>query len=163
MVQNPFSSPANQNQRPLSGRLAENIMHFARVLREAGLIEQTSGAFEGQDQIFQELHRLPVVAGETPSPLQRVAGSADAVVTQYASSTKANAVEKIGLLKMDFLGLKNLTIIENTLKIAKKVGKEVPDIEKLELNDEAAYKVLQDAHTTGVFQLESTGMKRWKS
>jgi uncharacterized protein len=36
-MQNPFSSPANQNQRPLSGKLAENIMHFARVLRKAGL------------------------------------------------------------------------------------------------------------------------------
>jgi len=111
------------------------------------------------------MHACGVVITKDPvteyTPLQRVAGSADAVVTQYASSTKANAVEKIGLLKMDFLGLKNLTIIENTLKIAKKVGKEVPDIEKLELDDEAAYKVLQDAHTTGVFQLESTGMKRY--
>ncbi len=111
------------------------------------------------------MHACGVVITKDPvteyTPLQRVAGSADAVVTQYASSTKANAVEKIGLLKMDFLGLKNLTIIENTLKIAKKGGKEVPDIEKLELDDEAAYKVLQDAHTTGVFQLESTGMKRY--
>lgn len=111
------------------------------------------------------MHACGVVITKDPvteyTPLQRVAGSADAVVTQYASSTKANAVEKIGLLKMDFLGLKNLTIIENTLRIGKKVGKEVPDIEKLPLDDEAAYKVLQDAHTTGVFQLESTGMKRY--
>jgi DNA polymerase-3 subunit alpha len=111
------------------------------------------------------MHACGVVITKDPvteyTPLQRVAGSADAVVTQYASSTKANAVEKIGLLKMDFLGLKNLTIIENTLKIAKKVGKEVPDIEKLDLDDEASYKVLQEAHTTGVFQLESTGMKRY--
>lgn len=111
------------------------------------------------------MHACGVVITKEPvteyTPLQRVAGSVDAVVTQYASSTKANAVEKIGLLKMDFLGLKNLTIIENTLKIAKKVGKEVPDIEKLELDDEAAYQVLQEAHTTGVFQLESTGMKRY--
>ncbi len=111
------------------------------------------------------MHACGVVITKDPvteyTPLQRVAGSENAVVTQYASSTKANAVEKIGLLKMDFLGLKNLTIIENTLKIAKKVGKEVPDIEKLELDDEAAYKVLQEAHTTGVFQLESTGMKRY--
>lgn len=111
------------------------------------------------------MHACGVVITKDPvteyTPLQRVAGSADAVVTQYASSTKANAVEKIGLLKMDFLGLKNLTIIENTLKIAKKIGKEVPDVEKLPLDDEAAYKVLQEAHTTGVFQLESTGMKRY--
>lgn len=111
------------------------------------------------------MHACGVVITKDPvteyTPLQRVAGGVDAVVTQYAASTKANAVEKIGLLKMDFLGLRNLTVIENTLKIAKKLGKEVPDIEKLELDDEAAYKVLQQAHTTGVFQLESTGMKRY--
>ncbi|MGB4833649.1 MAG: DNA polymerase III subunit alpha [Candidatus Moraniibacteriota bacterium] len=111
------------------------------------------------------MHACGVVITKDPvteyTPLQRVAGGVDAVVTQYAASTKANAVEKIGLLKMDFLGLKNLTIIENTLKIAKKIGKEVPDIEKLPLDDAASYKVLQDAHTTGVFQLESTGMKRY--
>lgn len=111
------------------------------------------------------MHACGVVITKDPvteyTPLQRVAGNANAVVTQYASSTKANAVEKIGLLKMDFLGLKNLTIIENTLKIATKVGKAVPDVEKLPLDDPAAYKVLQDAHTTGVFQLESTGMKRY--
>jgi DNA polymerase-3 subunit alpha len=57
--------------------------------------------------------------------------------------------------------IENNIVIENTLRIGKKVGKQVPDIEKLSLDDEAAYKVLQDAHTTGVFQLESTGMKRY--
>lgn len=62
---------------------------------------------------------------------------------------------------MDFLGLRNLTVIENALNIARKLGKTVPDIEKLSLDDEATYKVLQEAHTTGVFQLESTGMKRY--
>lgn len=111
------------------------------------------------------MHACGVVITKDPvteyTPLQRVAGGVDAVVTQYAASTKANAVEKIGLLKMDFLGLRNLTIIENTLKIARKLGKEVPDIEKLPLDDPGAYQVLQAAHTTGVFQLESTGMKRY--
>ncbi|MEP7162388.1 MAG: DNA polymerase III subunit alpha [Candidatus Moraniibacteriota bacterium] len=111
------------------------------------------------------MHACGVVITQNPvtdyTPLQRVAGGVDAVVTQYAASTKSNAVEKIGLLKMDFLGLKNLSIIENTLKIAKKIGKEVPDMDKLALDDAAAYQVLQDAHTTGVFQLESTGMKRY--
>lgn len=111
------------------------------------------------------MHACGVVITKDPvteyTPLQRVAGGEDAVVTQYAASTKANAVEKIGLLKMDFLGLRNLTVIENTLKIARKLGKEVPDIEKLPLDDAAAYEVLQKAHTTGVFQLESTGMKRY--
>lgn len=111
------------------------------------------------------MHACGVVITKDPvtdyTPLQRVAGGENSVVTQYAASTKANAVEKIGLLKMDFLGLRNLTIIEQTLKIAKKIGKTVPDMDRLPLDDPATYTLLQEAHTTGVFQLESTGMKRY--
>lgn len=127
------------------------------------------------------MHACGVVITKDPvteyTPLQRVSGSREGVVTQYAASTKANAVEKIGLLKMDFLGLKNLTIIQNTLRIVRALKKmdalceklgldpetaSVSDImDRLPLDDEAAYQVLQDAHTTGVFQLESTGMKRY--
>lgn len=145
----------------------EGVPEFKQHYESSGEVKRLVDAAKKIEGLARHasMHACGVVITKDPvteyTPLQRVAGSADAVVTQYASSTKANAVEKIGLLKMDFLGLKNLTIIENTLKIAKKVGKEVPDIEKLPLDDEAAYKVLQDAHTTGVFQLESTGMKRY--
>ncbi len=127
------------------------------------------------------MHACGVVITKDPvteyTPLQRVSGSREGVVTQYAASTKANAVEKIGLLKMDFLGLKNLTIIQNTLRIVRALKKLPPLTERLgldaetatvadimsrlPLDDEAAFKVLQDAHTTGVFQLESSGMKRY--
>ena len=95
------------------------------------------------------------------TPLQRVSGSREGVVTQYAASTKANAVEKIGLLKMDFLGLKNLTIIQNTLRIVRKTRGVDINIEDIPLDDEATYRLLQEAHTTGIFQLESSGMKRY--
>jgi len=62
---------------------------------------------------------------------------------------------------MDFLGLKNLTIIQNTLRIIRKTNNEIIDIEKIPIDDELTFKLLQDAHTTGVFQLESSGMKRY--
>lgn len=126
------------------------------------------------------MHACGVVITKDPvteyTPLQRVSGSREGVVTQYASSTKNNAVEKIGLLKMDFLGLKNLTIIQNTLRIVKALGKLDTLVEKLGLDtnasvadimsrlpqdDQATYHLLQEAHTTGVFQLESSGMKRY--
>lgn len=126
------------------------------------------------------MHACGVVITQKPvteyTPLQRVSGSREGVVTQYASSTKNNAVEKIGLLKMDFLGLKNLTIIQNTLRIVKALGKldglvtrlgldstaSVADImSRLPQDDEQTYQLLQAAHTTGVFQLESSGMKRY--
>lgn len=70
-------------------------------------------------------------------------------------------VEELGLLKMDFLGLSNLTIINNALRIIKKVFKTEIDLAKIPLDDEETYKLFQRGDTTGVFQLESAGMKRY--
>lgn len=70
-------------------------------------------------------------------------------------------VEELGLLKMDFLGLSNLTIINNALRIIKKVYKTDIDLTKLPLDDVKTYELFQRGDTTGVFQLESAGMKRY--
>ncbi|HEX9153465.1 MAG TPA: DNA polymerase III subunit alpha, partial [Candidatus Saccharimonadales bacterium] len=70
-------------------------------------------------------------------------------------------VEELGLLKMDFLGLSNLTIINNTLRIIRKVYKGEVDLSNIPLDDKAAYELLGSGDTTGVFQLESAGMKRY--
>ncbi|MGK2848775.1 MAG: DNA polymerase III subunit alpha [Minisyncoccota bacterium] len=111
------------------------------------------------------MHACGVVITKEPvteyTPLQNISGSRQGVVTQYPASTKMNAIEKIGLLKMDFLGLKNLTIIQNTLRIVRKTHDVIIDIEKIPLDDALTFQLLQDAHTTGVFQLESSGMKRY--
>ncbi|MCX6725042.1 MAG: DNA polymerase III subunit alpha [Candidatus Saccharibacteria bacterium] len=79
------------------------------------------------------------------------------VSTQYSMGP----VEELGLLKMDFLGLSNLTTIKNALRIIKKVYKKDIDINTLPLDDAATYKLLAKGDTTGVFQLESAGMKRY--
>ena len=73
----------------------------------------------------------------------------------------APQVEEMGLLKMDFLGLSNLTIIDNCRRIIRKVYHENVDLTHLPLDDEKTYKLLQRGDTTGVFQLESAGMKRY--
>lgn len=70
-------------------------------------------------------------------------------------------VEELGLLKMDFLGLSNLTIINNALRIIKRVYKHDVDLTSIPLDDEDAYRLLGSGDTTGVFQLESAGMKRY--
>ena len=79
------------------------------------------------------------------------------VATQYPMGP----VEELGLLKMDFLGLSNLTTINNALRIIKKVFKTDINLQEIPLDDEAAYTLLQKGDTTGVFQLESAGMKRY--
>ncbi len=70
-------------------------------------------------------------------------------------------VEELGLLKMDFLGLSNLSVINNALRMIRKVYGNDIDMSALPLDDEETYKLLQRAETTGVFQLESAGMKRY--
>lgn len=79
------------------------------------------------------------------------------VSTQYPMGP----VEELGLLKMDFLGLSNLTIINNALRIIKKVHKNPIDLSRMPLDDTKTYELLQRGDTTGVFQLESAGMKRY--
>ncbi|MBI4691138.1 MAG: DNA polymerase III subunit alpha [Nitrospirae bacterium] len=68
------------------------------------------------------------------------------------------AVESIGLLKFDFLGLKTLTVIEKTLNYIKENGSEL-SLKDIPLEDQKTYELLSSGHTTGIFQLESSGMR----
>ena len=70
-------------------------------------------------------------------------------------------VEELGLLKMDFLGLSNLTIINNAMRIIRKAYKTEINLSELPLDDKPTYELFQRGDTTGVFQLESAGMKRY--
>ena len=79
------------------------------------------------------------------------------VATQYPMGP----VEELGLLKMDFLGLSNLTTINNALRIIKKVFKTDINLQEIPLDDPKTFELLQKGDTTGVFQLESAGMKRY--
>lgn len=90
-------------------------------------------------------------------PLQLSTQDKESIVTQFPGPI----LENLGLLKMDFLGLKNLTIIERTLEIIKHRHDKDIDIRNIPLDDQKAYKLLQEGKTTGVFQLESSGMKRY--
>ncbi|MDE2144962.1 MAG: DNA polymerase III subunit alpha, partial [Patescibacteria group bacterium] len=90
-------------------------------------------------------------------PLQRSPQDPNAIITQI----EMHGVEDLGLLKMDLLGLRNLTIIEETLRLIKNNTNEEVDIDKLPLDDAATFKFLQTAETTGIFQFESAGMRRY--
>ena len=79
----------------------------------------------------------------------------DQITTGYSMGT----LEKIGLLKVDFLGLRTLTVIDETLKLIKKIRNIEIDLEKLPLDDQNTYKLLASSHTIGIFQVESSGMR----
>jgi len=80
-------------------------------------------------------------------PIQQKGSNAE-IVTQYEMHT----VEQLGLLKMDFLGLRNLSIVDRTLEL---IGSESFDIDNLKLDDEKTFKLFAEGKMTGVFQLES--------
>jgi DNA polymerase-3 subunit alpha len=102
-------------------------------------------------------HAAGVVISDRPLvdylPLYK--GKKGEVVTQY----DMKIVEKIGLVKFDFLGLRNLTVIANTRALIERQGKQPLDLENIELTDPDTYRLLSAGDTTGVFQLESSGMK----
>lgn len=102
-------------------------------------------------------HAAGVVIADRPLveylPLYK--GKKGEVVTQF----DMKCVEKIGLVKFDFLGLRNLTVIAGTLALIAEQGGSPPDLLSLDLNDPDTYSLLAAGNTTGVFQLESSGMK----
>jgi len=106
-------------------------------------------------------HACGVVISKDPLddiiPLQYPSQEDQNIITQY----EMHSIEDLGILKMDFLGLKNLTIIEDTLAKIYAIHNEKIDIEKIPAGDEKTYKLLQKADCIGVFQLESDGMRRY--
>ena len=70
-----------------------------------------------------------------------------------------DSLEDLGILKMDFLGLRNLTVIDKTIKMVEKNHSKIIEIEKIPLDDTKVYKMFSDAKTTGIFQFESDGMR----
>ena len=81
--------------------------------------------------------------------------------TTIISQFSAKPLEELGLLKMDFLGLKNLTILQKALAIIKRISGRRIDLETISLDDKKTYELFQKGETTGIFQFESAGMKRY--
>ena len=105
------------------------------------------------------MHAAGVVISQKPVmeyvPLSR--GSDGSLVTQFTMTT----LEELGLLKMDFLGLRTLTVIQNAEKLVRRDKGIELDMDKIDYEDKKVYGMLGAGKTEGVFQLESTGMKNF--
>jgi DNA polymerase-3 subunit alpha len=136
-------------QEPRLRELTEKKPDIAELI-------QISRILEGLPR-HASTHAAGVVIGDKPlvEYLPLYTGKKDEVVTQF----DMKIVEKIGLVKFDFLGLRNLTVIANTLSLIHLQGKEPPDMDHINDDDPATYALLCSGDTTGVFQLESAGMK----
>ncbi len=127
---------------------AKRLIDFGRKLEGVARHASTHacGTVISKDRLEDEL-----------VPRQHPSQSDENIVTQY----EMHAIEEMGLLKMDFLGLKNLSIIENTLKRVYAVHGTNIEIGDIPLDDEETFNMLQRGETKGIFQLESDGMTRY--
>jgi DNA polymerase III subunit alpha len=146
-----FDYPLTEAMK-MEPRLGEMVKSDPRIktlmdhaLRLEGLVRHASTHAAGV-----VLSNLPLV-DHLPLFVDKEGG----IVTQYDMS----CVEKIGLVKFDFLGLKTLTLIHDCLKLIDMTRGEKIDINRLELDDKKTYRTLCNGNTTGVFQLESTGIR----
>ncbi len=137
--------------------LTEEDPRYAKLFEYARLLEGMNRQ--------PGMHAAGVVIGDAPLweyvPLYAVKDDAGRVVriTQFAK----NEVEEAGLVKFDFLGLKTLTVVDDALRLVntrrKKAGQDPVDIAAIPLADPKVYQLIGSGHTTGVFQLESSGFK----
>jgi DNA polymerase-3 subunit alpha len=124
---------------------------------ETKRLYELAGALEGMPR-HSSTHAAGVVIAKDPLsnylPLQRTSDGGF-TMTQFPMKT----VEEIGLLKMDFLGLRNLTIIKEAMQLIQETRNLTINLQNLPLDDQATYDMLSTGNSTGVFQLESGGMR----
>lgn len=137
--------------------ISPDLMQAYQGSYEVRKIIDTARAIEGMPR-HASIHAAGVVIGREALsaivPLQKTTDNH--IITQFAKET----VEDIGLLKMDILGLRTLTVIDRALEIIKKTRNIELDIENLPLDAQPVYELLQNKNTIGVFQLESDGLRR---
>ncbi len=138
--------PELARERESSNKLIAQTLKYAEVLE--GSVRQTGvhacGIIIGKDSLD---NYIPLCTAK----------DTDLYATQY----DGNHVESVGLLKMDFLGLKTLSIIKDAIENIKKSKGIDIDIENLPLDDKKTFELFSNGETTGIFQFESTGMKRY--
>jgi DNA polymerase-3 subunit alpha len=136
-------------EEPELRKLEEGELHHRKLLKIARSLEGLSR--------HASTHASGVVISDRPlvEYLPLFKGSNDEVMTQFTM----DQIEKLGLIKFDFLGLKTLTVIKHTLKLIEDTTGQELDIDQVPFDDHATYQLCGEGKTTGVFQLESAGMK----
>ncbi|MEK7163029.1 MAG: DNA polymerase III subunit alpha [Patescibacteria group bacterium] len=150
--------PLNENLEMAIKKVPE-LNEFYKNNPDAKKIIDAAKKLEGVAR-HASVHACGVVIGKEPLinqiPLQRAPKDQNIIITQF----EMHSIEDLGLLKIDLLGLKNLTIIEETIRLIKELRDEKIEISKIPLDDKKTFKLFQEGDTTGIFQFESSGMRR---
>ncbi len=138
--------PELKEAREKGSELVRRTLRFAEVLegaiRQRGL--HACGIIIGRDDLIEH---IPVLSSK----------ETDLLITQF----DGDYIESVGMLKMDFLGLKTLSIIQDAIRIIKDSRGVEVDIENIPLDDQKVYDLYTRGETTGLFQFESEGMKKY--
>ncbi len=155
----------------LADKIAKKVPFGASLKEAINIDAELKGLYENDAQVKDLLDISLVLEGLTRHASTHAAGVviSDRPLIEYTPLFKSDnqvstaypmkPIEKIGLLKMDFLGLKTLTVVNKAVKfIEQTIGKKI-DMNAVALDDPATYELLGEAKTKGVFQLESSGMR----
>ncbi|MEK7093817.1 MAG: DNA polymerase III subunit alpha, partial [Patescibacteria group bacterium] len=124
-------------------KLLDAALHLEGVARHASV--HACGTVISKDPLVNHV------------PLQFAPQDKTSIITQFEMHT----IEDLGLLKIDFLGLRNLSTIQDTIRLVREAKGEMINVSKLPLDDAPTFALLQAGETTGVFQFESSGMRRY--
>jgi DNA polymerase-3 subunit alpha len=151
--------PPHSNLDEALARVAE-LREIYQADEKAQRLLDLARKLEGRAR-HASTHACGVVISTLPldeiCPLQHPTQDERAIVTQYGM----RSLEDLGLLKIDILGLKNLTLIEETLKKIRAIHKKEIKLDEISFDDKKTYKLFQRGETIGVFQFESEGMRKW--
>lgn len=159
----PFGAKSIEEAVKTVPDLKEALAADSRVAEAVKVAEKIEGLARHPSQ-----HAAGVVITPVPVtdlvPIRRIkpadTGGDVLDISQTVTQFTMEPIEKLGLVKMDFLGLSTLSIIEEALENIRLNGKAVPDMNTVSMGDPATYRLLQEADTLGIFQLESGGMRR---
>ena len=144
-----------------------NITLDSALEKSSDLLEMAEGNYKelmAHSKVLEGMHRhasihaagVVIAPGDLTDYVPLYKSSTDDITSQY----DMKGLEELGLLKMDFLGLRNLTVIDKTVRLIEEKGDTV-NIEKLPMDDVKVYKLFAKGHTIGVFQFESSGMREF--
>lgn len=143
--------------RQVEGRARNVSMHAAAVVITDGPIEDVVPLYVS-NKIVTEERRF---ADESPQIEDKVAQKSSADDKQVVSQFDKDWIEKAGLLKIDYLGLETLAVVDETLRLIKRRYDVEIDLEKIPMDDKATFKIFQEAKMAGIFQFESQGMQKY--
>ncbi len=135
---------------------SKGLQEYLSRTETGKLIFETARKIEGLPR-HTSTHAAGVVISE--KPLTDIIAIQEGHNEVYLTQFSMDALEEIGLLKMDFLGLRNLTLIHDILTLIRKITKQQIHLDSIPINDSLTYSLLSSGDTTGIFQLESSGMR----